>query len=438
MFFMSSCGKAKSVNAVGKGHNGIRREAGNRRRHQASAIRLSISNVKLSYEGKNIELEDNVYIDKNRYYIPAESFIEKLGGKIESDDDSNLKFKFNGADESIDVKQGICTNHDDKYIFKKMPVLSQDNIYISLFDLTKIMNLKTRWDTDKQEVSFYKDRDNIKKGTQTGDKIVLLRLEDVAPGWVYSTTDSLEKMRIVSDYLYSNGMPFHIAWVPRYIYPKNKIDNDPASTNSLYNADFIFTLDYMADRGGIIGLHGYTHQYGNTETVHGTEFHTFKNDGIPATPEFAQERVDMAKKAAKDLDIKYYFFESPHYAIMPEQLKVLEKNFDILYQGLNGRPYKKKVDGRSVAYVPAPLDFIDKKNELPKMLNKINNLKKDSFASYFYDPYMEYDDIKVTPDSTGYPVYTYSEDSILHQMNKAFKAKGYKYGSVLDVVSNLK
>ena len=82
-------------------------------------------------------------------------------------------------------------------------------------------------------------------------------------------------------------------------------------------ADFVYTLDYMLDRDGLIGLHGYTHQYGKTVSIEGLEFHAPYGNGvnIPATEEYAQERINLAKEAAQNLDIPYAFFEAPHYGI---------------------------------------------------------------------------------------------------------------------------
>jgi Uncharacterized protein conserved in bacteria (DUF2334). len=56
--------------------------------------------------------------------------------------------------------------------------------------------------------------------------------------------------------------------------PAKGIDNDPSTQLSMHNTDFIFTLDYLIDKNGLIGLHGYTHQQGNEESADGIEFNS--------------------------------------------------------------------------------------------------------------------------------------------------------------------
>lgn len=59
--------------------------------------------------------------------------------------------------------------------------------------------------------------------------------------------------------------------MPRYIDPSQNIDNSLADNMNMYNADFIYTLDYFTFRRGLIGLHGYTHQNGNENILNRLE-----------------------------------------------------------------------------------------------------------------------------------------------------------------------
>jgi len=164
------------------------------------------------------------------------------------------------------------------------------------------------------------------------------------------------------------------------------------------NADFVYTLDYMLDRDGLIGLHGYTHQYGNTVSIAGLEFHAPYDNGvnIPATEDYAQERINLAKEAAQTLDIPYAFFEAPHYGISGNQLKVAERNFDIIYEDYPGSPNQivvRKNGSKTTKYIPTPLDYVDGKNDVNRMINKVRDLKPNVLASFFVAPHLEFDSI---------------------------------------------
>ena len=132
---------------------------------------------------------------------------------------------------------------------------------------------------------------------------------------------------MIGDYLYSCGVPFHIAWVPRYIDKAKNIDNDPSKIYNIYNADFIFTMDYLMSKKGFIGIHGYTHQFKNEVSIDGIEF----SEKYYTDEKSINERLKLAIKCANDLDMPYIFFETPHYEATNYQHKVMEKYFNYIY-----------------------------------------------------------------------------------------------------------
>ncbi|MFL0248409.1 DUF2334 domain-containing protein [Candidatus Clostridium stratigraminis] len=218
------------------------------------------------------------------------------------------------------------------YRFMQKIIYFENTSYISLFDFTNIFGIKPSFDYDKNTIFFYKNKEVLSVSKKNNsNKTALLRLEDIAAGktYRYHTAEAKYKLRIIADYLYSKGVPFHAAWVPRYIdnEMEEHIDNDLANINSLNNADFLYTLDYFISRGGIIGLHGYTHQAGNERSIVSAEFRNSKNKES-FTNGFALKRIDMAKESAKKLNIPIDFFETLHYSRTSDQLKVIENNFN--------------------------------------------------------------------------------------------------------------
>src|SRR5262249_15142492 len=82
------------------------------------------------------------------------------------------------------------------------------------------------------------------------ERKALLRLEDI------SVEDDIDKLREIADYLAERGVPFQIALIP--------IFKDPATGEEIYLSDrpqFVRTIRYMVSKGGLVVMHGVTHQY---------------------------------------------------------------------------------------------------------------------------------------------------------------------------------
>lgn len=401
-------------------------------------LNMTEDSVSVKFEGKPLALILPIYLETNRYYLPLTEIINKAGGKIERID-NKITFEIDQNIEIIDINTNSFSEDGQQIKLKKNIIITNNFIYISMYDFCRLLNLKTDWDIKNKVLSFFYNREpTFEKQIPTSGKPVLFRLEDIAPGYLYNDPEALEKLRILTDYLYSENIPFHVAWVPRYIDPRtsSKLDDDLAEQNNILNADFIFTLDYMIEKNGLVGLHGYTHQYGNSESVGGSEFNAYPNDGIPGTVQYTQGRADMAIAAAKKLDIPYSFFEVPHYAISTKLSKVLEKRFDIFYGPYPSTPNQinvSKSEDNTAIYVPTPLDYVNNKNDAPNMLHKIETLKPGVLASFFYHPYLEFEDIKISKSADGYPLYAYAETSILHQIIELFNNKGFKFITVNDL-----
>ncbi|MBC2581386.1 DUF2334 domain-containing protein [Clostridium sp. DJ247] len=401
-------------------------------------LNMKKDNVDLFYENRKIKVNLPIGIKNSVYYIPANEVVNNSGGKF-TVKNGVVELNFNSIDAFIDVNEGSYKINKKTQQLRHKAILKQKVFYISMFDFTNIFDLKTYWDEKNTEISFYKNTEKIVlNSTHNEGKVALIRLEDIAAGGLYNSCDSLEKLRIIADYLYSKNIVFYVAWVPRYIDPSMNIDNNLLKNYNMFNADFVFTLDYIINRNGIIGLHGYTHQYDGTKSIDGIEFHMSKKDNIPKDTEYAKERVVEAIETAKALDINCDFFEAPHYAILPNQMKVIEKFFKFMYQ-----PYSK--DGgftecsdivkfnnseRKVIYIPTPLGYLNGKDDCRNMLNKIKNIDDNMLASLFYHPYIEFEYIDLKRNEKGYPVYSYSQDSPLHQILKEFEKNDYKFCTI--------
>lgn len=370
-----------------------------------------LNDLSVFYNGRKIEFSNNLYIVNNRIFLPVNDVMNTIEPlRNTNSDNSKLNLQLND-------KQAVTRKIDSEQ-------------YVSIQDLEGLNNLKSQWDFKNSSIKLYDKKEIYKFHKNSNSKISLIRLEDISPGGYYSDSANLEKLRIISDFLSSRGVTFHIAWIPRHIDPSSGYDCDPASNNSLYASEFIYTLDYLVDHGGIVGLHGYTHQYKNTRTGEGYEFFSTTELKVPSSPKYARKRIEKSIESANTLGIKYYFFECPHYAASPNQLKEIEKYFQYIYQP--NLDYNIKTNNglvikqNNVYYVPTPLGYYNKGNNI---IDKLNTINDKTLASFFFHPMIEFKYINL--DENG--EYEYSNESPLHNIVDAFEKKGYKFESILNL-----
>lgn len=382
------------------------------------------TNLKISFEGKPLKFINPIYIDINRYFLPLLEFINQIGGVLDIER-SKISILFK-------EKSSISTDYEiDDYKF----IVVGNVLYLSLFDICRMLNIKSRWDYDSSSISLYWDKNKHERSTSPPGRVALIRFEDVTAGDEYLDSENLEKFRVVADYLFSAGVQFHITWIPRFIDPPNGIDNDISKDYSMPNANFLFTIEYLLNRNGLIGLHGYTHQYGDEVSADGTEF----NDERYNDEESVRKRVEAAINTAKKLELPVKFFESPHYASTEFQQSIFEQYFDVIYEGcvgIWGDKIIKSPRNHRTLYIPTPLGYVEGKDGTKKMLNRIKNLGKDTLASLFYHPDLDFEYITLQSDANGYPLSNYSENSPLHQIVKALYDKKCSFAKVTELSSN--
>ncbi|KAA8665193.1 DUF2334 domain-containing protein [Clostridium sp. WLY-B-L2] len=407
-------------------------EQSNRKFSSFKGLDMKEEDIRLNFKMKPLSLQLPIYNDNNRLYIPVS---EICNTELTKD---NAVVKMNDKSVRINLLKNSYYEGNKEYNLRKKAIASEDVLYLSLFDFTKLFNLKTDWDVETKTLSlFYNSDILLQKIEKKHGRPALIRLEDITAGQRYATSESLEKLRIIADYLYHENVPFHVAWIPRYMNPPKGIDNDPSTQLSMYNTDFVFTLDYLIDKNGIVGLHGYTHQQGEEESVDGIEF----NSKINAGEECVRRRVNLAINCAKKLDIPVYFFESPHYDATRSQKRIMGEYFNYIYEAYRSQNEKAiskvKIQNRVVSFIPTPLDCVNGAKCIDNMIDRIYTLPKKTLASFFYHPNIEFEYIKITKDKSGYTTYTYSEESPLHQLLRVFSDKNYEFKSIKDLDTSI-
>lgn len=292
----------------------------------------------------------------------------------------------------------------------------------------------------------------------------MLRLEDVGPGGEYNSLDDLGKLRAVLEYIDSEGIPFQITVIPRSmslgmdgVWKERGID-DP-NPDAVVRA-FINLLQESEEKGAILGMHGYTHQYGesiqegdNQNSGTGAEFDV---KGVSETKEssYAAERITNSLHAFDKANLHPAFWESPHYQDTREQEKVFRSYIGILYQpdffSLRSLKDMNTYDtvntfGKSSLgsiYVPAPYGYVTDEQSVEKILEKAE--EDDGLASMYYHPFLEFPFLEVKLGANGepiikegLPVYTYKDTgskSYLQKLVKGLKKEGYQWMSLHDIV----
>ncbi|MDG0791054.1 DUF2334 domain-containing protein [Cohnella ginsengisoli] len=292
----------------------------------------------------------------------------------------------------------------------------------------------------------------------------MLRLEDIGPGGEYGTPEALGKLRAVLEYIESEGIPFQMAVIPRSIrlgddgvWQERGID-DPqpdAVTQSL-----VRLLRQAEDNGGALGMHGYTHQYGETvmkgDGQNSGTGYEFKVPGASGTKDtgYAAARIESSLAAFEKAGLRPAFWESPHYRDTRAQEKVFRSYVGILYEPdlFSLRSFKDMnmyesrntygQDSLGSVYVPAPLSYITDDASVDKLLRKAKTY--DGLASLFFHPFLEFPALEPvtgadgqTQMKDGLPVYRYKEDgapSKLHKIVEGLDREGYRWLSLNEVV----
>lgn len=257
-----------------------------------------------------------------------------------------------------------------------------------------------------------------------------LRLEDIHP-----KVDA-KQLREQAEFLKEKEIPYMVAVIPVYT-------NENGETIHFSDVpELVKTLKYMQKNGASIVLHGYRHQYRESETGEGFEFWDVENDRpiYQKGSEQAKQRTDFATEKeyqqfineGEAFERKYITtaiengvaelvthglyplaFEAPHYA-MPQQgyevvsqhfstyigrLQISDETYQSEYQPSNAsRP--AFLHGMTV--YPETIGFIEQNNaqSLQLMKNQAANLMnyQQAYISAFYHPYLGIDGLKDVVD----------------------------------------
>lgn len=384
-----------------------------------------INDVSIKVFGNEFSCDD-IYMRALRYYVPLDKFSKTLG------------FNFHDSKDSITISKGDKiislnkTNNTASIEQLEVPLRGnilpiKDKAYLSISDIENLFNLTTNFNFKQRTINFVENPIvQPSSGEDIAGRAALIRLEDFGPSVFMQQEEIQEKFKVFADFLGSQKIKFHIAWVPRYVEPESNIDNDLLCNNSMGNIGFINMMDKLILRGAEVGLHGYTHQFGDETSFSGTEFSKNANSDEKSTRELLEKAIDTASA----LNIPVDFFESPHYKATKKQLKIIQEYFQYVYQPSSIINFTTlKLSGDNL-YFPTPLSYV-KDLEVKPILKGIKHPLPYQLTSLYYHPTKELDFIHVSFSDKDM-TYSYDDNGPMKQIVKALSENGFRTVHVTD------
>ncbi|KRF43963.1 polysaccharide deacetylase family protein [Paenibacillus sp. Soil787] len=258
-------------------------------------------------------------------------------------------------------------------------------------------------------------------------KTLYLRLEDVHP------KTEVRKLKQIAEYLKNMNIPYMVAVIPVYTNPKTHKEMHLKDAPEL-----VSVLRYMQDNGGSIIMHGYRHQYRDSETGEGFEYWDVeqdrpimqdRNEKTLTKNDFNSEQaykeyVEKSEKFESDyientlnkgvqelVTHKLYplAFEAPHYAMSQNGYKITAQHFTTYVGQLQISNLTWKSDYaplfetkpnylHGMNLLPETIGFIAQNDEnalnnMVSLASKYNNYS-DVYISAFYHPYLGLEKLK--------------------------------------------
>lgn len=369
----------------------------------------------------------SVIYNNGRIYLPFFEICREFGIDYRADKDTYILSKDDKLTTISASSNG--SNKTDMFFKGNTP-------YVYLYRVVEPFGAIPIVDIKDNKISIYKSIEGTiakHRTVSASPKNAYIRLEDIMADGLDSSltpnynTNMLEELRYTAQYFYSCGQSYYIAWIPIYANPKAKYWNDVSEEYNLYNSYFVYTLDYMVEHNGHLGLHGFTHQYGNDISGIGYEW----GKDTPYTIGEQENRMKKAIACANRLGYEPEFFEFPHYCATADQLKMAEKYFDLIYQSYPSKKLENTFTytaaaGKKIYFMPTPADYVHTKYDIGNMINRLSNSIRNNYTlSLFYHPVI--DSLYINEDTKGnYRVWNYS-DGALPKIQKYVSDCGYRF-----------
>lgn len=288
------------------------------------------------------------------------------------------------------------------------PLTSEVNTYGEISDgrhaYPLVVNWKNYWymsglDTSGVRYLIFSDvLHEVFKEPHDEVRKVYLRIEDV------HALRSPKRLREIADYLYGEKIPFIIALIPVFVDPNTGTEVPITDYPELVEA-----VKYMAERGGTVILHGYTHQHYMSETGEGFEFwDAFEDKPLDVNyDDYVRDRVIRGIEVCLENGLYPLAFEPPHYAMAQEGYAALKKYFSTVVGQIQttdrtfvtaATPYEICNTRRFNRFLPESLGYVaeDGSTGVKNILDNATKLLlvRDAVTGVFVHSYMDTEYLK--------------------------------------------
>ena len=227
---------------------------------------------------------------------------------------------------------------------------------------------------------------------------VLLRIEDVTP------LSDPAAIRLISDFLAAEGVPFQIALVPIY--------RDPASQQEVFLAEkpeLLAALNDAVGKGAAIVMHGVSHQYHGASTDDFEFWDVVAGRPIPeASEEWLRRRIEQGLSECCRNGLYPIAWETPHYAAGQRDYRLIGGFFDTFHDRPMAAdiadsqvlaPYAYRLPEPGIQVIPENLGYISsgkRAADAAAMLRSLGNMGavRDPLAAFFFHPFLPLADLQ--------------------------------------------
>lgn len=207
----------------------------------------------------------------------------------------------------------------------------------------------------------------------------MVRIEDVHPN-----IDTVYFNQLVN-YLYNNEIPFAVALIPVYKNPDTGEEIHLAD-----RPDFVKAIREAERKGGVVVLHGYTHQlYGLTGVDH--EFWDNRVGAFPEgeSVESIRTKIENGLQEVHQAGIYPVIWETPHYNASDLVHKVVAEYFQVAWERRDAPffPYVVTYPDTGQTMLPETLGYIRGEEHTAADLLTIaeeQQVVRDGYASFFF------------------------------------------------------
>ena len=223
------------------------------------------------------------------------------------------------------------------------------------------------------------------------NRLAMVRIEDITP------LSDIKALKAIADYLCGEDVPFSISLVPFYL--------DPASNTAVSlsdQPDFVKAIHYMVRKGGVIVMHGYTHQYRGETTADYEFWDMMQNAPLFAdSREYVRERIELGLEELARNGLYPVTWETPHYGASQLDYSVINHYFSSAYErrqtiDLHGSdqllPWLISRHTAGGKIIPENLGYIPlSRPEAGPLLEAARNhlALRDGVASFFFHPFVD-------------------------------------------------